>query len=391
MPQSDPYDRPLELNLFTVGDARQVTTWSGLPNGLLRGLEAAGVTVNTVNIAPAAGLVKAYGFLNAYVRRFLHTQLEPQFLLSLPNRARTQGLVWLACRRHAGAGLNVFLSFEFSSRRTSRNPFALYCDTTFGEHLLKGPRRPLRSFERRRLRTQQANIRDAAVVICTNRHSIDYVRRTTGGDNVVGDPLYGINLTGCPVDLQCLPEAKRSSLDVLFVASDFKSRGGDILIEAVRNVNLGRRQPITLHVVGYDAPPDGTPTEHVIWHGHLRKDVPDEARRYWNLWSAARMLVMPLRTGPLPGVIAEAQHLYTPVVAADVWDMSQLIEHGETGILVNGAGSDGYISAIQSLLDDDVLWMKLALQGRTRAQEYDWSNVGDRFARELRRACSRTG
>jgi glycosyltransferase involved in cell wall biosynthesis len=265
----------------------------------------------------------------------------------------------------------------------------LYCDTTFGEHLLKGPRRPLRSCERRRLRIQQANIRNAAVVVCTNLHTIDYVRRTTGGGNMVSDPLYGINLTGCPTDWQCSLETKRSSLDVLFIASDFTSRGGDTLIEAVRKVNLGRKRPITLHVVGFGAPPDGAPAEHVVWHERLRKDVPHEAQEYWNLWRAARMLVMPLTTGPLPGVIAEAQYLCTPVVAGDVWDIGQLIEHGETGILVTGKGNDGYASAIQSLLEDDVLWMKLALQGRTRAQAYRWSIVADRIVRELRRAHTR--
>ena len=379
----------MELNLFTVGDARQVATWSGFPNGVLQGLEGAGVTVNVVNIAPPARLVQAYGFLRGYCRRFLGVELEPQFLLSLPNRVRTRGLVWLACRRHTRADFNVFLSFEFSSRGVSQIPFVLYSDTTFGEHLEKGASRPLHLHERRRLRIQQANLRNAALVICTNLHAIEYVHRTTGGINVVRDPLYGINLTGCPSDWQWSLESKRSSLDVLFIASHFKHRGGDTLIEAVRKVNLGRKEPITLHVVGFDAPPDGAPAEYVVWHGRLRKDIPHEAQNYWNLWRAARMLVMPLTTGPLPGVIAEAQHLYTPVIAGDVWDIGQLIEHGETGILVNGKGSDDYVSAIQSLLEDDMLWLKLALQGRARAQTYRLSAVADRIVRELPRAHTR--
>lgn len=383
--------RLLELNLFVVGDARSVETWSGLPSGLLRGLETQGIQVNVVDLAANMRLESAYNFLRGHVLRWLHLEMEPQFLLSPLNRLRASWVIWRACRRYGRADVNLFLSFEFASRGLSRVPYAMYCDTTFWEALLKEPRRRLRRYEARRLRNEVANLRGAALVMATNQHAVTHIRERVGVDRLMAGPVYGVNLTGYqPPSADSLDEKARS-LNLLFIGSHWVNRGGDILVEALRKLNQGRANPLTLHVVGFESPPPGCEDRNVVWHGRLRKDVPDDAREYWGLWAAARMLVMPLRTGPLPGVVAEAQYLGTPVVVGNCWSADQLVGNRETGILVDGSCPDDYASAIEELLSDTDLWQRLVYRGQRRADEYSWATVAEKMIRAMSALSSTSG
>lgn len=70
-----------------------------------------------------------------------------------------------------------------------------------------------------------------------------------------------------------------------------------------------------------------------------------------------------LREG-LPNVVLEAMSMQTPVVATRVAGVPKLIEHGQSGLLVEIGDAAGLTGAIERLLDDSALAARLAAAGR---------------------------
>ena len=68
-------------------------------------------------------------------------------------------------------------------------------------------------------------------------------------------------------------------------------------------------------------------SDNVIFLG-IRDDLPD-------IFSACDSLLMPSRNEGLPRVAIEAMAAGKPVIATDVGGTSEVVNHGETGILVD--------------------------------------------------------
>jgi len=68
--------------------------------------------------------------------------------------------------------------------------------------------------------------------------------------------------------------------------------------------------------------------------------------------AAADVFVHPSLRDPLPTAVAEAMAAGLPVVASEVGGISEMIEHGKTGLLVRAGHVQGLVEAVTSLLED---------------------------------------
>ena len=178
---------------------------------------------------------------------------------------------------------------------------------------------------------------------------------------------------------------KLDSRVIVFVGSAIETRGLDLLLEAFRRFDSSTEGEFTLHVVGFEqgaVPGDWPNTE---WHGRLDKGVPDQARRYWGLLRQARMFVIPSRKGPLPGAILEAQYLGTPVITTSVGGAEQLVQHGQTGLVLESATAESVYQSMARLATDPDLWKRLALNGHEHATRWTWDRAGVLLLQEIER------
>ncbi len=108
----------------------------------------------------------------------------------------------------------------------------------------------------------------------------------------------------------------------------------------------------------------------------------DDASR-WAVWlgftddvagvlSAADMLVLPSRWEGFGLAVAEAMAAGLPVVATRVPGLTEVIEDGKSGLLVDSEDLDGLAAAVAGLIDDPARRARLGLAGRRR--------VGERFS-----------
>jgi glycosyltransferase involved in cell wall biosynthesis len=102
--------------------------------------------------------------------------------------------------------------------------------------------------------------------------------------------------------------------------------------------------------------------ETVVFEGE-RDDVPD-------ILASSHIFVLSSRSEALPVSILEAMAGGLPVVATRVGGVAELVVEGETGLLVNPGDTRALADALQRLVDDPDLRVRLGAAGRARVEDH---------------------
>jgi glycosyltransferase involved in cell wall biosynthesis len=74
----------------------------------------------------------------------------------------------------------------------------------------------------------------------------------------------------------------------------------------------------------------------------------------------------------------------TPVVAADVGDLKNIIRQGETGYVVEDNSPEKLAAGIKTLLSNPQLDAESTLSIRASVSRYDWSEIARKIAAEMK-------
>jgi glycosyltransferase involved in cell wall biosynthesis len=145
-------------------------------------------------------------------------------------------------------------------------------------------------------------------------------------------------------------------LRLLFVGGDFKRKGGDILLTAMRSALRGRCE---LDIVTHD-PVEPCPGVRV----HRAEPNSDLLRR---LYAEANIFVMPTRAECFGIATIEAMACGLPVIVGDVGGVRDIIDHGETGWLIPPDGR-ALVQTIEHALAHREMLSQIGAQGRRVAE-----------------------
>jgi glycosyltransferase involved in cell wall biosynthesis len=182
------------------------------------------------------------------------------------------------------------------------------------------------------------------------------------------------------------PAARRSAGDgsfrILFVGRLVKRKGVTHLIEAVRCLPADLH--VRLTVIG-DGPERVALSEQVRGSGldgrvDFRGRVPESALR--DAYAAADVLVLPSivdargDTEGLGVVLLEAMSYGVPVVGSDSGGITDIIEDGESGLLVPPADAGQLARALERLARDPELAARLGAAGERRVRSaFGWPEI----------------
>lgn len=156
------------------------------------------------------------------------------------------------------------------------------------------------------------------------------------------------------------------SKKILFVGTDWKRKGGPVLLEAFRLVR--RHQPdAELYIVGCspDLQESGV---HVV--GKVSRE---------NLhiyFSGARLFALPTELEAFGVAFVEALHFGLPIVATAIGAIPEMVEIGVNGYLVKPGNAEAMARALDRLLDDDQLALQFGEASYQRSLRFNWDRAG---------------
>lgn len=143
---------------------------------------------------------------------------------------------------------------------------------------------------------------------------------------------------------------------ILFVGGDFVRKGGDLLLDVFRN---RFHRVAELHLVTRQAPK--SLPEHVFVHADFH---PNDARLR-ALYASVDMLVIPTTADLGPAwVFLEGAAMGLPIISTDTGATTEVVRHGETGLVVPIGDANALAAALQVLLDDAPLRRRMGASGR---------------------------
>jgi glycogen(starch) synthase len=108
------------------------------------------------------------------------------------------------------------------------------------------------------------------------------------------------------------------------------------------------------------------------------------------LFSGCEFFVLPSRMEPLGIVNLEAMAAGKAVIASRVGGVPEIVEDGETGLLVAAEDATELAGAIRRLGSDQGLRERLGVEGRRRAKTFDWDAIAEQYL-DLYFTCSLRG
>ena len=209
----------------------------------------------------------------------------------------------------------------------------------------------------------------AARLVAMNGWAAESARTTFGvpADKVVVVPP---GLPPAP-DVPAPPPRTGGLPRIVFVGHDWRRKGGDRLVRWHQERWVGRAE---LHLCSAGAP-RGRRLPGVIDHG--RMPYP-EVRG--SLLPSADLFVLPTRKDMSPWAVLEAAAAGLPVVTSDLGGLAEMVIDGVTGYLVPPEDDRGFVSAVESLLDDPDRRSRMGSAARRHVEEaFDAGSAGDRL------------
>jgi glycosyltransferase involved in cell wall biosynthesis len=236
----------------------------------------------------------------------------------------------------------------------------------------------------KRLLVWAARKSDRAVAISS--HTARQVQRLAG---VLPEVIpYGVGLPAAAIggEREAVPGAPGGDFVALFVGRLVERKGVDVLLRAV--ARLPGSLPLRVVIVG-DGPERGrleALARELGLDTRVRFSGRVSAAELERSYRAARVFVLPAvvdRRGDTEGlgvVLLEAMSYGVPVVASRTGGITDIVEDGANGILVEPGDPDALAAALERLARDPVLASRLGEAGRRTVEgRFSWDAIAERW------------
>ena len=162
-------------------------------------------------------------------------------------------------------------------------------------------------------------------------------------------------------------------LRLLLVGREYHRKGVDIALEVVKVLNdFGLETELIICAT------DGPDVPNVRYVGPFKKSIPDELRKYANLYRWTHLLIHPARFEPAGIVPGEAAAFGTPTVTNDTGGLATTVKNEVSGIVLpKNSLPESYVLAITELVNDPTRYYSLCRSSRTRyLRELNWNSAG---------------
>jgi glycosyltransferase involved in cell wall biosynthesis len=264
------------------------------------------------------------------------------------------------------AKLDFFHGFTPWILTRPKRPYVAWSDATFHDYIeIYHTADHFRSDDLRRIQNAEGVwLRNAEQVLFTNlwaaqravkQYELDPARVATVG-------IFG--------EIE-MPDSDRyaGGREFAFIATNFERKGGRLVLDAFRRVR--KTHPDAALIVVGEKPSDLSVEPGLTFAGYLRKENPEEFRRYRDILSRARAVVNATRSDISPLLPIEAGYFGCPAISSRRYAIPELVDDRRTGLLLNDASNaDELAAAMTWMLDEEPKYraMRIAAWTKTRQE-----------------------
>jgi glycosyltransferase involved in cell wall biosynthesis len=166
---------------------------------------------------------------------------------------------------------------------------------------------------------------------------------------------------------------------ILFVGGHFERKGGDLLLQAFRALPAKAAE---LVVVSRTL----LPKEEGV---HVHCNLTPNSSELIQLFQSCDLFVLPTRAEAFGIAAVEAAATGLPIIATRVGGLSDIVQHGETGFLINGNDYDALQVHLLQLVQDPALRRQMGEKARAHAlTHFDAQKNAARISQIIQEAAS---
>lgn len=171
--------------------------------------------------------------------------------------------------------------------------------------------------------------------------------------------------------------------NVLFLGRDFRRKGGAMALRAFASASAGMECRL-FYVGRIDDPARLREARADSRIAHLEN--PSSRVLAEDVWPLTDVLLLPTNNDAFAMVVAEAMRRGVPVVASGLEPLSEVVEDGVTGFLVEKGDLRGFASSLRRLIESPDLRLRMGEAARSRSSKlFSPSKVGSALAEVYRR------
>jgi glycosyltransferase involved in cell wall biosynthesis len=278
----------------------------------------------------------------------------------------------------ADARLDFFHGFTPWITTRPERPYIAWGDCTFRDYVsIFHSREQFRRDDLERIEQAEAAwLKNARRVLFTSNWAAERAVRDYSLDaNLVGS----VGIFG-EIEMP-VRDAYAGRKEFAFVSTNFVAKGGQTVLAAFREVRA--RHPDALLTIIGDRPSDAAPEIGVTFTGFLRKEIPDEYRRFQQILGGARALVNATRCDICPVLLIEAGYVGCPVISTRNFAIPELIDDRRTGLLLDPSPQPSLVAGAMN-------WMLEHANEYQRMREAAWAKTRGQHSRKQfeERLCS---
>ncbi|MBC7829706.1 MAG: glycosyltransferase [Chitinophagaceae bacterium] len=178
-----------------------------------------------------------------------------------------------------------------------------------------------------------------------------------------------------------------ASLKILFNGVDWERKGGDMVVQTVKEIH-SRGINVQLHLVGGKTPDIGPLPDFITDHGFLNKSVAREKAILTDLYTSCHFLFVPSYAEAFGLVFCEASAHGTPSIARNTGGIPSIISNGKNGFLLNPENQvQHYADVICENYHDKKKYYELALSSYNEfSTRLNWNTSGGLLSGIIRAA-----